>query len=340
MFDLKTKKTFLKKTKYENIKQADLYLGNSIVLYSRTLKIMDYGDDFTRKSCSTWSESTFLLLKPEGIPETGLVLTQIQEAGFKLARAKLVQLNRHQAEYVYRNFNLHPEFNNFVSTVSNGENSLAMELVCQNANGRLREFLSSRQDSITSQNPESPGNDFIQGSHNFEEAKRLINFFFPKSRLLSSSLQTPGHVVLDTQNTTCCIIRPHAFSRAGNIIQDIEKARFRICALETFLLDFGKADEFLEVYKGVLGHYGELVRELSSGPCLALQIVGQLDNDVDVVSNFRQLCGPQDPQVAKSIRPGTLRAKYGESLVRNGVHCTDLSEDGPLEVEYFFKVLQ
>ena len=94
------------------------------------------------------------------------------------------------------------------------------------------------------------------------------------------------------------------------------------------------------VYKGVLGHYGELVRELSSGPCLGLQIVGQLDNDVDVVSNFRQLCGPQDPQVAKSIRPGTLRAKYGESLVRNGVHCTDLSEDGPLEVEYFFKVLQ
>ena len=105
---------------------------------------MDYGGDFTRKSCSTWSESTFLLLKPEGIPETGLVLTQIQEAGFKLARAKLVQLNRHQegvniyskwsvyfrylksikkylqnihtpyqAEYVYRNFNLHPEFNNF-----------------------------------------------------------------------------------------------------------------------------------------------------------------------------------------------------------------------------------
>lgn len=136
--------------------------------------------------------------------------------------------------------------------------------------------------------------------------------------------------------------RPHAYQRAGDIIHDIQTAGFKIVALETFLLDFGKADEFLEVYKGVLAHYGEVVRELSSGPCLAMQIAGQVDNDndEDVVKNFRQLCGPLDPRVAHTIRPGTLRAKYGETEVRNSVHCTDLSEDGPLEVEYFFKVLQ
>ena len=90
---------------------ADLYLGNSIVLYSRTLTIFDYGDDFTRNICASWSESTFLLLKPEGVHQTGLVLTQIQDAGFTLARAKLVQMTRHQAEYVYIKFNLDPEFN-------------------------------------------------------------------------------------------------------------------------------------------------------------------------------------------------------------------------------------
>lgn len=134
--------------------------------------------------------------------------------------------------------------------------------------------------------------------------------------------------------------RPHAYQRAGYIIQDIQAAGFKIFALETFLLDFGKADEFLEVYKGVLAHYGEVVRELSSGPCLAMQVGGQVDNDEDVVKTFRQVCGPQDPGVARTIRPGTLRAKYGETEVRNGVHCTDLTEDGPLEVEYFFKVLQ
>ena len=134
-----------------------------------------------------------------------------------------------------------------------------------------------------------------------------------------------------------CVCRPHAFSKAGDVLQDIENAGFKISALETFLLDFGKADEFLEVYRGVVDNYGEMVRELSSGPCLALRIAADTE---DVVARFRQLCGPADPAVAKAIRPGTLRAKYGDSVTRNGVHCTDLPEDGPLEVEYFFKVLQ
>ena len=123
-------------------------------------------------------------------------------------------------------------------------------------------------------------------------------------------------------------------------MQDILDAGYTIKAMETFLLDYSKAEEFMEVYKGVVDNYGEVIKELSSGICLALQVVGELDNDVDIVSRFRKYCGPIDPIVAKSLRPGTLRAKYGESLIKNAVHCTDLIDDGPLEVEYFFKILQ
>jgi hypothetical protein len=35
-----------------------------------------------------------------------------------------------------------------------------------------------------------------------------------------------------------------------------------------------------------------------------------------------------------------FRAKFGLDRVRNAVHCTDLPEDGTLECEYFFKILQ
>ena len=89
---------------------ADLYIGNTIVLYSRTLKILDYGDDFTRNNCSVWSESTFALLKPSGIHQCGLILSQIQDNGFKLARAKMVHLKQHQAEYFYRKYQTQPYF--------------------------------------------------------------------------------------------------------------------------------------------------------------------------------------------------------------------------------------
>lgn len=47
-----------------------------------------------------------------------------------------------------------------------------------------------------------------------------------------------------------------------------------------------------------------------------------------------------DPEIAKSLRPNTLRARYGIDRIRNAVHCTDLAEDGTLECEYFFSIQQ
>jgi nucleoside-diphosphate kinase len=40
------------------------------------------------------------------------------------------------------------------------------------------------------------------------------------------------------------------------------------------------------------------------------------------------------------LRPTSLRAQFGSSRVRNAIHCTDLPGDGPLEVSYFFDILQ
>jgi nucleoside-diphosphate kinase len=40
------------------------------------------------------------------------------------------------------------------------------------------------------------------------------------------------------------------------------------------------------------------------------------------------------------LRPNSLRAKFGEDRVKNVVHCTDMPEDGVLEVRYFFEMLQ
>lgn len=37
-------------------------------------------------------------------------------------------------------------------------------------------------------------------------------------------------------------------------------------------------------------------------------------------------------ELARELRPNTLRAKFGKTKVQNAVHCTDLPEDGLLEV--------
>lgn len=77
-----------------------------------------------------------------------------------------------------------------------------------------------------------------------------------------------------------------------------------------------------------------MVTELCSGPCVAIEI--QQSNPT---KTFREFCGPADPEIARHLRPETLRAIFGKTKVQNAVHCTDLPEDGLLEVQYFFKIL-
>ena len=57
------------------------------------------------------------------------------------------------------------------------------------------------------------------------------------------------------------------------------------------------------------------------------------------VEPVRELAGPADPEIARMLRPNSIRAKFGLNKIQNAVHCTDMEEDGPLEVSYFFTIL-
>lgn len=102
-----------------------------------------------------------------------------------------------------------------------------------------------------------------------------------------------------------------------------------------FTLDKPTAEEFFEVYKGVLPEFVALIEHMTTGPVIALEI-----RQENVVQQFRQAAGPMDPEIAKNLRPSTIRAKFGIDRVRNAIHCTDLPEDAMLETEYFFGLLQ
>jgi len=257
-------------------------------------------------------------------------------------------LNELQAGQFYTKLRGEPYYPDLVSYLSSGC-SLALELVRKNAIQKWRELLGPldsetardvNPDSLRAKFGQDSINNVAHGSANTEEASREINFFFPKSRMSSNSVYTPAAHMSNTKVTTCCVIKPHAIQLAGEIIEAIKEGGFQIFAMETFHLDFGKAEEFLEVYKGVLENYGEVVKQLCSGMCLAMEIGVNNQNVEDVVTKFREFCGPQDSDMAKLLRPLSLRARFGESLAHNAIHCTDLPEDGPLEVEYFFRVLQ
>ena len=74
---------------------------------------------------------------------------------------------------------------------------------------------------------------------------------------------------------------------------------FEVSAMQMVHMEQANAEEFYEVYKGVVQEYPEMVKELTSGPCIAMEIkpkggppAGQDDN---TAKSFREFAGPADP---------------------------------------------
>ena len=75
-------------------------------------------------------------------------------------------------------------------------------------------------------------------------------------------------------NCTCAIIKPHvvAAGLAGEIIDTILEEGFEISAMQMFSLDRPTAQEFFEVYKGVLPEFPAITEHMTTGPCIVMEI--------------------------------------------------------------------
>ncbi|XP_035707297.1 nucleoside diphosphate kinase 7-like [Folsomia candida] len=184
------------------------------------------------------------------------------------------------------------------------------------------------------------GNDFVTNAVQISESPACVEkdaaLFFTTCRT-ALPLLAPGTALMTC--STCCVIKPHAVKEgvAGSIIDCITRANYKITAFELFYLDRTHAEEFYEIYKGVIPEYSDMTEELSLGPCYVLEISGCGE---DTPASFREFVGPMNPIIAKKLRPTSIRAKFGTSTVKNAVHCTDLCLDAEMEVDYFFRILQ
>ena len=81
-------------------------------------------------------------------------------------------------------------------------------------------------------------------------------FFFAKSKR-NSDVETPRAIYRMEGTTTCCVIKPHAVKShlTGEIVSAIEDAGFHVTALQNFQLKYEHAEEFFEIYKGVVQDY-------------------------------------------------------------------------------------
>eukprot|EP00058_Branchiostoma_floridae_P003134 XP_002588622.1 hypothetical protein BRAFLDRAFT_287848 [Branchiostoma floridae] len=334
MFDIKNHRTFLKRTKYEGVSQEDLYIGSTVEVFSRQLHFVDYGDGFTARSLGDKKEKTLGMIKPDALDRMGMILDMISHKGLLVTKAKMVLLAQPTYVQIHAVY-MQKRFDKFASTlkflpVGEGHNTMLPRTL---PSYRLAQmsilylYRPVRTPFSTNHNTRNA----VHGSDSKESATREAEFFFPSAGPSRAN-------TAQFSNCTCCVIKPHAVlaGQTGKIVQAIVDAGFEISALQMFHLERANAEEFIEVYKGVVAEFNDMVSQLCAGPSVAMEIKSK---DGNTPQSFREFVGPADPEIARHLRPRTLRAIFGKDKIQNAVHCTDLPEDGLLEVEYFFKIL-
>ena len=337
LFDIKAHRTFLKRTPYPAVTLSALYVGAHVTVYSRTMKVVGYGDEATRSRIEGGSAAgdtgrTIALIKPAGIARIGEFVRGVWEAGLRIGRMRMVGLGGREAKEFYGD----SEFTQRVKEISSGP-CIAVEVVGKQTNSQLPALL-------TAINGSASAGSFTATASSQRTATEELQFLFNNVSLTSPATFTDCSLLL---------LRPHCLTagHAGHILSSLsQSSTLAIAALQTFHLDRSTAEEFFEVYKGVVAEYSAWVEEASSGQCLAVEVVrrGKVSGEEEketvggvrsVVEELRELAGPYDPEIARHLRPQSWRALYGVNKVKNAVHVTDLKEDGPLESEFFFQLL-
>ena len=329
MKDIQTKRIFLKKTKIpSSLKEQDFFVGASILLLSRDLKLIDYADSVTRSLLTIEDERTVCIIAPTLYESLGDIAMLVEQAGFTLVDLKSTCFDDIEgAETAVRVLRVDPR-----------ELACPQPLVGMSFRGT--DSIAAVKKVLEYSSFAGPG---LLCSGTADEALAYSDFF------TSRRLKTAATF----EECSCCVIKPHAIKErmVGAIFNDVISRGFFVSAIAMFRLERAAAAEFLEVYDGVVPEYRQMVDEMCSGPVMAMEVrqTQQLLDSAErdgatrqeaVVEKFRAYAGPWDVNMAKELYSDTIRGKFGRDRVRNAIHCTDLPKDGVLEVEYFFKILE
>lgn len=314
LFDMKTGKLFLKRVKYD-LPEEELFIGNQITIFGRQMTLESFGD---AKTQSKFATANLVAIVPFERSLVAFVLKDVVETQLqsKLEDIRMMALSRSDVSKL-ATLGAAPEAAEVLA-------SPAVLAINIRAGGKQL----SEDSFEAAMLQQLQGKVWIPAHGKHGQALNLL--FSPQA--LPSARRTTARM----QDCSVCVVKAHAVysGHVPEIVSDIFDAGLQITAIKSLSLSRVESQEFLEVYKGVVPNFPALVDELCRSRVVAIEVCGE-----QAVKRLRACAGPIDFSIAKQIRPHTLRAKYGVDSVKNGVHVTDLPEDGVLESEYMFDIL-
>ncbi|KAG6546965.1 hypothetical protein Mapa_011581 [Marchantia paleacea] len=309
MFDIKNQRSFLRRVAYTDISLDHLFVGSVVNVFTRQLLIEDYGDEFTRRNLQQLQERTLALIKPDGVSYMGKIIEAICCSGLIIKQLRMCKLSRGQAKDFYKAHMDKPFFESYCPT--------STEVAKMKAPSSIRANFGT--DSTRNA---------VHGADSHDSARREAHFFFA-DRMFAPCAKF--------FNVTLGIIKPHTVQAgAAGAMIDLIQEKYDITAMEMITFTRPNAEEFYELYRGVVQDYYAMTHEMSSGDAIAMELCCKTNPEHNPVKAFREFCGPPDPSLARQLRPSSLRAQFGVNKVKNGIHCTDLSEDGEGDCKFIF----
>ncbi len=125
------------------------------------------------------------------------------------------------------------------------------------------------------------------------------------------------------------MIKPDAVAdgNTGPIIQQIEKAGFKILAMTKLKMTPQQAGQFYAVHSE-RPFYQSLCDYMSQS-----EIIPMILEKENAVEDFRKLIGSTNPADAAE---GTIRKAFAKSIEANAIHGSDSDENAAIEGAFFF----
>uniref|UniRef100_A0A3Q3EJB1 Nucleoside diphosphate kinase B n=1 Tax=Labrus bergylta TaxID=56723 RepID=A0A3Q3EJB1_9LABR len=129
---------------------------------------------------------------------------------------------------------------------------------------------------------------------------------------------------------TLALIKPNAVDKAEEIEDIILKAGFTILQKRKLQLSPEQCSDFYADQYGKL-FFPSLTAFMSSGPIVALTLARD-----DAVTHWKSIIGPVNSVKARETHPECLRAKYGTSDLKNGLHGSATFSVAKREIKFMF----
>jgi len=133
-----------------------------------------------------------------------------------------------------------------------------------------------------------------------------------------------------TGQHTYAMLKPGFYHRLGEALDRIYQEGLIVANLRFGWVSRDTAALFYQEHEGK-PFYETLVRYITSGPIVALELVGP-----NAIAKWRQIIGPTYLERAKSEAPNSLRALYARSTTENFAHGSDSPTSAARELGIIF----